>query len=498
MKAMKTIVNAFFFLLPVFSAAAVEIRQGKAVLSSGCMEACSRLAGDSGSFAFFSGNANLTVWDAKQQESQSACRVLPTTTEDVSSILRIILDTSCRFAVKGGGHARNADDSISVGGVTIDLQRMRSIEVSSDRSSAKLGSGHVLYSLFEGLERYNLSTVGGRVADVGLGGYALGGGFSRLSATYGLAMDNVLEYELVLPNATVAIVNQQTHPDLYFALRGGMNNFGIVTHFTMTAVPQGPVHGGGRTFSGDKREEILEQAYQLTTTWKNDTAMAFFYSFNYDPMAGEFSLTMNQEYAQETSDPAPFRQLNAIPFESSTLRIDWPSNFSLDLVSPAGGRNLFATLTYYPSADLDREMQDILIEESGSIKNIPGFAPSLVIQPVYEAALRANKQRGGSASRIEADGPLSVVLFNPRWDNEADDSALNAFADRWVQRAISAAQKAGKHHPWLYINYASKHQEPFVGYGEANLQRLREIQRSVDPKGIFTSTGLCRGYFKLD
>ena len=114
----------------------------------------------------------------------------------MSIILRIILDTSCRFAVKGGGHARDADDSISVGGVTIDMQRMRSIEVSSDRSSAKLGSGHVLYSLFEGLERYNLSTVGGRVADVGLGGFALGGGFSRLSATYGLAMDNVLEYEV--------------------------------------------------------------------------------------------------------------------------------------------------------------------------------------------------------------------------------------------------------------------------------------------------------------
>lgn len=124
-----------------------------------------------------------------------------------------------------------------------------------------------------------------------------------------------------------------------------MNNFGIVTHFTMTAVPQGPVHGGGRTFSGDQREEILEQAHQLTTTWKNDTALAFFYSFDYDPMAGEFSLTMNQEYAQETSDPVPFRQLNALPFESSTLRTDWPSSFSLDLISPAGGR--YALLTIF-------------------------------------------------------------------------------------------------------------------------------------------------------
>lgn len=136
------------------------------------------------------------MWDAKQQERQSACRVQPATAEDVSKVLQIILEEGCRFAVKGGGHAHFPDDSISVGGVTIDLQKMRSIEVSADRSLAKLGSGHILYSLYSGLEKHNLTTLGGRVADVGLGGYALGGGLSSLSPAYGLAMDNVFEYEV--------------------------------------------------------------------------------------------------------------------------------------------------------------------------------------------------------------------------------------------------------------------------------------------------------------
>lgn len=111
-------------------------------------------------------------------------------------ILDILLDSWCRFAVKSGGHARYPDDSVSVGGVTIDMRRMRSIEVSPDRSTVRLGSGHVLHSMYAGLEAYNLTALGGRVADVGLGGFVLGGGFSNLSPKYGLAMDNVLEYEV--------------------------------------------------------------------------------------------------------------------------------------------------------------------------------------------------------------------------------------------------------------------------------------------------------------
>lgn len=106
------------------------------------------------------------------------------------------MDDWCSFAVKGGGHARNADDSVSIGGVTIDMGSMKSIEVAPDRASARLGSGHVLYTIYHGLEAYNLTTTGGRVADVGLGGYALGGGISNIAPKYGLAVDNVFEYEV--------------------------------------------------------------------------------------------------------------------------------------------------------------------------------------------------------------------------------------------------------------------------------------------------------------
>ncbi|KAE8382346.1 hypothetical protein BDV26DRAFT_288632 [Aspergillus bertholletiae] len=495
--------------LGVGPATAAVTHPGNTSIMPECVPACSRLANIFGPQAYSRGDANVTLWDAKQQETHSACWIQPSSTEDVSTILGVIIDTSCRFAVKSGGHARNPDDSVSAGGVTIDMQRMRSVEVSPDQKTAKVGSGHILLSLYQGLEKYNLTTLGGRVADVGLGGYVLGGGFSHLSPKYGLAMDNVFEYEIVLPNATVAVVNPQTHPDLYFALRGGMNNFGIVTHLTMRTVRQGQMLGGVRTYTADRRDAIVEQAYALTTGWKNDTDMAFFYSYGYDQESDDFTMAVSQEYVRPVISPAPFAQLNQIPFEHSTLRLDRISQFSIETASatPPGGRNLFATVTYSPSAHLDRHIQDIMAQEIQSLRTARGFYPNLVIQPLYEAAIRAGKERGGNAAGINADGPLTgmyktnvpcyLALLTVRWENTDDDNHMDAFAQKWVERATAVTKDAGKHHPWLYINYASTEQDPFLSYGEANRQRLRRIQSEVDPRGVFTSGGLCRGYFKL-
>ena len=138
----------------------------------------------------------------------------------------------------------------------------------------------------------------------------------------------------------MAFVNERSHPDLYFALRGGMNNFGIVTHFTMRAVDQGQMYSGQRTYSPDKRSTITDQAYELTTRWKNDTAMSFYYSFGYDQQTNNYSLAVSQEYSQPVSSPAPFNRLNQIPFETSTLRVGQLTEFTEEVASatPPGGR----------------------------------------------------------------------------------------------------------------------------------------------------------------
>lgn len=148
----------------------------------------------------------FVIWDLKQQNIIPACRVTPSNSEDVAKILEIVSSYWCRFAVKGGGHSTHIDASVSDGGVTIDLSQMKHIEIGPDSSWADLGPGLVLGDAYSYLEPYNLTNIGGRVADVGLPGYAIGGGISNLSPQYGLAVDNMFQYEARIHRLIICIL----------------------------------------------------------------------------------------------------------------------------------------------------------------------------------------------------------------------------------------------------------------------------------------------------
>lgn len=125
-----------------------------------------------------------------------------------------------------------------------------------------------------------------------------------------------------------------------------MNNFGIVTYFTMRTVEQGVFYAGQKTYSSDKRDAIIEQAYDLTTTWKNDTAMAFYYDFGYNHTTDKHTIALTQEYSHPILNPPPFRELNKILSEEDTTRLDWATNFSVEVGSktPPGDRYVFSSI----------------------------------------------------------------------------------------------------------------------------------------------------------
>ena len=105
----------------------------------------------------------------------------------------------CHFAVKGGGHSRNPGDSNSVGGVTVDLDRLTNVEVLPHANKARVGGGATTIQVYRALESRNMSFVGGRVGSVGVGGFTLGGGTSPFSNKYGWSLDNIFEYEVRIP-----------------------------------------------------------------------------------------------------------------------------------------------------------------------------------------------------------------------------------------------------------------------------------------------------------
>lgn len=143
---------------------------------------------------------------------------------------------------------------------------------------------------------------------------------------------------MVLPNATVVNATETVNPDLYFALRGGGNNFGIVTNFRSRLVHQGQLLSGDKTYHANYTDALVEQVYNLTTTLADDTFMCFSSRYYYDSAQDRFRISVTQAYYEPVLEPAVFDSLNAIPSEANTVRVDWMSNFALDSVAPNGLR----------------------------------------------------------------------------------------------------------------------------------------------------------------
>ncbi|KAI1247925.1 hypothetical protein MGN70_010173 [Eutypa lata] len=483
---------------------AVELQQGCSPPPSppsegaNCQQACEALASEfPGRLHYEAADTNFTIWDQKQLQTVYVCRVEPASSEEVSRVLQILVDSWCKFAVKCGGHSRYPDDSVSVGGVTVDLGLINSTVVSVDNTTARIGGGALTRQVFAALDPYGLAYVGGRVGQVGIGGFTLGGGTSVLSAKYGWALDSVVEYEVVLPNSTIITVSQNLHPDLYYALRGGGNNFGIVTSFNMTVFPQGSVYTGSRIFGDDQTGPFLEEAEKIFTIQDSeDTNIGLEYRYTYSAESG-WTMSSTQRYAEPTLYPPVFDSLNTIPSLGNLTGGISSLAESTSFSGPLGTtRNVFATLTHYPSVELGKKGIEIL-KRNIERGNLTSLSPQLITYSIPAATMEKSKARGGNALGLSVEGHLVINLLSLSWTDKVMDNSAYAFADSFIAEFRQAAESLNAFHPFVYINYANKGQDVFSGYGEKNLQTLSEIQQSIDPRGVFTSSGLWPGFFKV-
>ncbi|TFY74702.1 hypothetical protein EWM64_g9309, partial [Hericium alpestre] len=197
--------------------------------------------------------ADVAHW-ASSSSDEAACSVEPGSAEDVSKILQILGSTSTPFAVKGGGHSSNPGFS-STTGVQIAMTRFNQVDYDNSSQTVVIGAGLIWDDVYDVLVPQGANVVGGRVSGIGIAGFTLGGGYSWKTNQYGLTVDTVQAFELVLPNGTVTTVTE-ANDDLWFGLRGGFNNFGIVTKFTLKTVPQGQVWGGLITITADQLDKL--------------------------------------------------------------------------------------------------------------------------------------------------------------------------------------------------------------------------------------------------
>jgi FAD/FMN-containing dehydrogenase len=164
--------------------------------------------------------------------------------EDVVATLAFVRERGLEFAVKGGGHSVAGYSAID-GGVLIDLSGMKAIRVDAAARRVRVQGGANWGELDRATQEHGLATTGGRVTSTGVAGFTLGSGSGWLERLHGFACDNLASAQLVTADGRIVTASATENPDLFWGLRGGGGNFGIVTEFELKLHPVGPTIYGG-------------------------------------------------------------------------------------------------------------------------------------------------------------------------------------------------------------------------------------------------------------
>ncbi|PBK85335.1 FAD dependent oxidoreductase [Armillaria gallica] len=416
---------------------------------------------------------------ATSSSQVSKCSVEPGSAEDVGIILGILGKTKTPFGIKGGGHAINQGFS-STTGVQIAMTRFIEVTYDSATQTAVIGAGNIWDDVYELLNTQGVNVVGGRATGIGVAGFTLGGGYSWLSNRYGLALDNVVAYELVVPNGTVVTVMEENDPHLFFSLKGGGNNYGIVTQFTLKTYLQGAVWGGAASYNASYMSVFNAAAVKFCSEVTDPkAAMVMMYAY----ASGQVLLSAMMFYDGPTPPDGIFDDFLAIP----ALTLDIATRPFFDLInSTSSGAVVYRSLfNDIPTLEYSESFIEGIIDELnywGPTLSAQGaFFVGYAIEP-FLPSLLTHAPVGSSAypsSRDHVVFPTVVVL---QWVSESGDDVFH-------DAARQTAEKLGVKGESIYPNYAI-YDTPVVDmFGEEGVKRMEATRKRVDPYGVMLLTG---------
>ncbi|KAL7775952.1 hypothetical protein CFE70_006364 [Pyrenophora teres f. teres 0-1] len=436
-----------------------------------------------------------------KQSALSGCSIAASAQFEVSSLVLISRLTQCPFAVKGGGHAAFAGASSIADGITVSMERMNHVVVSKDKKYANVGPGNRWVDVYKTVEKSGVNVVGGRMAPVGVPGLILGGGISFFSNKRGWACDNIAAYEVVTACGLVVTATPQDYPDLYWALRGGGNNFGIVTNFKMDAFPLGKMWGGQRIFTENNFPAVLDAVYKFATVGSSkDTDAAEIVSFSNLPSLGNIAIVQTH-YAQPVANASVFADLNAITPVVDDTSISYLSDLTIKMNGGSPNDTLGKLQTQWDATfHVDRELFTFLVDTFYAllpdVQNLEGAFPVISIQAITEGQLKGMQKNGGNALGMTlGNGPIFIMNMSASFSNAADEAAFLKFFSTIIKKVKAEAVRGGVDNEYIYMNYASQFMDPIATYGAANQQKLVAISKKYDPTQLFQN--LLPGHFKL-
>ncbi|RYC59613.1 hypothetical protein CHU98_g6593 [Xylaria longipes] len=441
-------------------------------------------------------NTEASYWSKQEALLTPRCVVHPETSAHVVKFMSIVTGiTNCDFAIRTQGHAPAAGVANIQNGVTLDLSLLNTTSISEDHSVASVEAGSAWVYVYRALNPFNKTVNGGRNGAVGVGGVTLGGGISYYSSQVGWTCDTVVNFEVVLASSEIINANRTSNPDLFRALKGGGNNFGVVTRIDFKTVDIVEVRGGHLFQSGDYVESVLTAVANIAAAKDYDVHASIVTSCIFNSTSKEWTILSVPIYTLPEFNPPVYHELFAIPniTTESTASI---TNISTLTAEPpiAQVYQTFLTSTYAASPKLLIDLFNTANETVNSM-NIPADVRwSLAFEPLPTVFTQQGEARNVLGTS-KADGNAVVLLAGASWSDPSSTEFAQAMGPKIVKAMDGTATRTRGLHRFKYLNYADPNQDVLGSYGDENLAFLRATSRKYDPQGVFQKK--VPGGFKL-
>jgi FAD/FMN-containing dehydrogenase len=394
-------------------------------------------------------------------------------TGDVVTALGFAREAGLEVSVRGGGH-NVSGRAVTEGGVMIDLGAMKAIAVDPQRGIATAESGVTWAELNAAAGEHGLAVTGGAVSTTGIAGLTLGGGLGWLMAKYGLAADNLIGARLVTAAGEVLEVDEASHPDLLWALRGGGGNFGVVTSFTYRVHRLATVTGGLIAHPLDAAPELL-RFYREAVAGASDDLTVFAGLVHAPDGSGHKLAALVVCHAGDEAtaerELAPFTSFGS-PLVTEVGRMPYPvMNTLLDGGFPDGALNYWLSSF---TRGLPDELIDTAVERFAAA---PSPMSAILFEHFHGAVTRVGADQTAVPHRDEGWNLLIPTV----WTEPAATDANIA----WTRDTFAEMRPQLTGDRWLnYLGDDQGEDAVRAAYG-GNFERLRETKRRYDPGNVF-------------
>lgn len=460
--------------------------------------------------------SNSAYLSARESEYSPAAIFQPKDKHEVSAFLKIAKDNDVQFAIRGAGQQPLDACANIQDGITLDLSLLTGVELKEGVVS--VGAGERWGAVYEKVQAAGLGVGGSRSAKGGVGGLCLAGGLSFFSTREGFICDNVVNFEVVLASGTIVQANARENSDLWKALKGGGNNFGVVTRFDLRTFPQKPFWGGVVFYLASDANYPGQVEALVKEVRRPDVSAETHIMVNlgYSAQFGDNMMGLNQVYytgadaasvygiqdseTGKISVPPmlkPFTSVESQLDQLNSLRIMTLMEGATEhaVMSSEHVRCTYMNCTLRADKEALVSAAKIYSEGIEPLKPIDGIVLCLTLHVLPKSLLRKTAELGGNVLGLEAEEPLVSVLLLTYWKHKKDDDAIMSVLQRTLGDIEKDAEARSQRVPYVYLNYASKFQDPFTSYGEANKKFLQEVSRKYDSEGLFQKN--VPGGFKL-